>query len=152
MLRQGYALGGFISISSFLLAEPQRYARTFLETETDDNDLTYFILHQVEAIRSGARALRERVARKAEACKETARRRGGFAQLNQRQQALIAHALRRPDTRYGIARHQHSHGVTHQTARDDLFDLVRRELLTVVRERRVYVFRAAGELPAKIQA
>ena len=152
MLRQGYPLLGFIPISSFLLETRQSYARTFLETETDDNDLTYFILHQVEAIRAGAQALRDRVARKAEAGQETARRWRGFAQLNQRQQALIAHALRRPDTRYGIARHQHSHGVTHQTARDDLFDLVRRELLTVVRERRVYVFRAAAELPAKIHA
>jgi Fic family protein len=152
MLRQGYTLFGFISISSFLLGAPQRYARTFLETETDDNDLTYFILHQVEAIRSGARALRDRVARKAEAGQETTRRWQGFPQLNQRQQALIAHALGQPDTRYGIARHQYSHGVTHQTARDDLFDLVRRELLTVVRERRVYVFRAAADLPAKIHS
>lgn len=152
MLQQGYALFGFISVSSFLLGEPQRYARTFLETETDDNDLTYFILHQVEAIRSGVRALRDRVARKAEAGQETARRWRGFTQLNQRQQALIAHALGQPDTRYGIARHQHSHGVTHQTARDDLFDLVRRELLTTVRERRVYVFRAAADLPAKIHS
>jgi Fic family protein len=151
MLRQGYALFDFVSISSLLQQAPARYFLSFLETETDDNDLTYFILQQAEVLDAARQALCERVVRKTDDLRETGRRCQGFTQLNQRQQALVAHALRQPDSRYVISRHQHSHGVTHQTARDDLFDLVRRDLLTVTRERRIYIFRAAADLPGKIQ-
>lgn len=152
MLRQGYAIFDFVSISALLRRAAERYFLSFLETETDDNDLTYFILHQAEVVGAARQALRDRVGRKTEELRETGRRGRGFAQLNQRQQALVAHALRQPDARYVISRHQHSHGVTHQTARDDLFDLVRRDLLTVTRERRVYIFRAAADLPGRIQS
>jgi Fic family protein len=152
MLRQGYAIFDFVSISPFLRRAPERYLLSFLETETDDNDLTYFILHQAEVVSAAQQALRDRVGRKMDELRETGRRWHGFAQLNQRQQALVAHALRQPDAQYVISRHQHSHGVTHQTARDDLFDLVRRDLLTVTRVRRVYLFRAAADLPGRIQS
>lgn len=45
MLQHGYWLFEFISISRILKRAPARYARAFLETESDDNDLTYFIIH-----------------------------------------------------------------------------------------------------------
>jgi hypothetical protein len=64
----------------------------------------------------------------------------------------MAHALCTPDARYVIAGHQHSHGVTHQTARDDLFDLARRELLTVGKAGRRYFFRAPADLSQRLQA
>ena len=152
MARAGYPLFTYVSLSSPLAAAPRRYARAFLATESDGNDLTYFLLHQAEAIRAGLRAARERRARKQAEVEAGARQSRVFPLLNRRQQAVVAHALRAPDARYGIARHQHSHGVTHQTARDDLFDLVRRDLLTVTRERRVYVFRPAEGLPARLHA
>ncbi len=152
MLRQGYAIFDFVSLSSLLVQAPARYLVSFLETETDDNDLTYFLSHETEILGAARQALRDRVGRKTDGLREMGRRWRGFAQLNLRQQALIARALRQPDARYVISRHQHSHGVTHQTARDDLFDLVRRELLTVIRERRVYLFRAAAGLAGKIQS
>ena len=152
MARAGYPLFAYVSLSPPLAAAPRRYARAFLATESDGNDLTYFLLHQAEAIRAGLRAARERRARKQAEVEAGARQSRVFPLLNRRQQAVVAHALRAPDARYGIARHQHSHGVTHQTARDDLFDLVRRDLLTVTRERRVYVFRPAEGLPARLHA
>ena len=152
MARAGYPLFAYVSLSSPLAAAPRRYARAFLETESDDNDLTYFLLQQAEAVRAGLRAARERLARKQAELEAGAGQGRVFPLLNRRQQAVVAHALRAPHACYGIARHQHSHGVTHQTARDDLFDLVRRDLLTVTRERRVYVFRPADGLQARLHA
>ena len=64
MLRQDYQLFEFISISEILLRAPARYAEAFLHTETDDNDLTYFILHQAEVIREAVKSLRDYLARK----------------------------------------------------------------------------------------
>ena len=152
MARAGYPLFTYVSLSSPLAAAPRRYARAFLETESDDNDLTYFLLQQAEAVRAGLRAARERLARKRTELEAGMRQSRVFPLLNRRQQAVVAHALRAPDARYSIARHQHSHGVTHQTARDDLFDLVRREFLTVTREQRVYVFRPADGLQTRLLA
>jgi Fic family protein len=146
MLRQGYRLFEFISISQILLRAPVRYAEAFLLTETDDDDLTYFILHQANVIQEAVIALEEYVEHKAGEWLASERRIRGLAGLNHRQQALLVHALREPQTRYIIAGHQRSHGVTHQTARNDLFDLVRRGLLTVRKEGRVYVFHAPSDV------
>jgi Fic family protein len=151
MLRQDYSCFDLMSVSSVLWQAPTRYALSFRQTETDDNDLTYFILHQAEAVGIAKRALHERVVRKLEDKRNAGEKFRVFAELNARQQALVAHALRRPETRYVIAGHQRSHDVTHQTARDDLFDLVRRDLLSVSREKRVYVFRVLPELPRRLQ-
>ena len=46
MLRSGYWLAEFLSISRLLRKAPAAYARAFLHTETDENDLTYFVLYQ----------------------------------------------------------------------------------------------------------
>ena len=152
MLRQGYRLAEFLAISSVLRRSPERYARAFLLVETDDNDLTYFLLHQAEVLRLAERELRRNLLRTAEELAAAERKLRGLAELNPRQRSLMVHALRRPETRYRIAIHQRSHGVTHQTARDDLFDLERRELLTVGKEGRTYVFRAPDDLAQRLQA
>jgi Fic family protein len=150
MLRQGYELFEFISISQVLLRAPIRYGEAFLQTETDDNDLTYFILHQAEVIREAVDSLREYVKRKTTELHAAEQCMRGFAGLNHRQQALLAHALREPATRYVIASHQHSHDVSHQTARNDLFDLVEHGLLSVRRVGRTYYFRAVADLAEKL--
>jgi Fic family protein len=152
MLHQGYPLFAFVAISPVLLRAPARYARAVQLVETDDNDLTYFILHQAGAISGALEILRGRVARQTSELQEAGAKFRGFAALNPRQQAMMAHALRAPDARYLITGHQHSHGVTHQTARDDLFDLARRELLTVGKAGRRYFFRVPADLSRRLQA
>ncbi|MFA5057746.1 MAG: hypothetical protein WC485_06500, partial [Opitutaceae bacterium] len=105
-----------------------------------------FILHQAEVIRAADQALRDRLADRGKTLQAAGKKLRGFARLNHRQQALAAHALHNPEARYVIAGHQRSHGVTHQTARDDLFDLARRGLLAVGKEGRIYVFRVPAVL------
>lgn len=150
MLRHKYRLFEFISISDILLRAPARDAEAFLHTETDSNDLTYFILHQAEAIREAVESLHVYIARKKDQLRTAGECLRGIEDLNHRQQALLAHTLREPNTRYLIGAHQRSHDVTHQTARDDLFGLVDRGLLNFTRVGRGYVFRALGDLEEKL--
>jgi Fic family protein len=152
MLHQGYPLFAFVAISPVLLHAPVRYARAVQQVESDDNDLTYFILHQAGVICEALKVLRERIAHKKAERQETSAKLRGFAALNPRQQAVMVHALRAPDTRYLIAGHQRSHRVTHQTARDDLFDLAGRELLAVGKAGRRYVFTVPPDLARRLQA
>ena len=51
MLRQGYWLFEYISISNIILKAPVQYGRAFLYTETDQNDLTYFLIYHAGVIR-----------------------------------------------------------------------------------------------------
>ena len=50
MLRHRYWLFEYVSISRIILRGPAQYGRAFLHTETDDNDLTYFIIYHLEVI------------------------------------------------------------------------------------------------------
>ncbi len=48
LLRDGYWLSEYISISSILAKAPAKYVMSYLYCETDDNDLTYFIIYHLE--------------------------------------------------------------------------------------------------------
>ncbi|HVS51774.1 MAG TPA: Fic family protein [Opitutaceae bacterium] len=150
MLRQGYQLFEFISISQILLHAPARYARAFLHTETDENDLTYFVLHQVEVIGEAVQALHHYAQRKTRELRAAEKCLRGLDGLNHRQQALLAHSLRDQSARYVIEGHRRSHGVAFQTARDDLFDLVERGLLVARKEGRTNAFYAPADLSEKL--
>jgi Fic family protein len=50
MLKHGYNLFKYVSISKLLKAEPKQYGLAFLYTETDDYDLTYFIDYQLDIV------------------------------------------------------------------------------------------------------
>jgi len=150
MLRHGYWLCEFISISQILLKAPAKYARAFLYTETDGNDLTYFILHQLDVIRRAIDELHAYIARKISALQAVESRLRGIAFLNHRQQALVSHALRHPHQRYTFSSHQMSHNVVYQTARTDLLDLERRGLLSSRKVGRTWHFTPAPDLEDRL--
>jgi Fic family protein len=53
VLSQKFWLFEFVSISRIIHKAPVKYTRSFLYTETDENDLTYFILSQLTVIKRG---------------------------------------------------------------------------------------------------
>ena len=152
MLRQGYSLFEFIYISQIILKAPVQYAMAFLHVETDDADLTYFILHQTAVVEAAVKALHQYVNhRKAELQSAEGRLRA-VSGLNHRQQMLLAHALRKPGDAYTIEGHRRTHGVVYQTARTDLLQLESLGLLTKNKSRRPWIFHAEKALPAKLDA
>ena len=150
MLHHGYWLFEFISISQIIRKAPIKYARSFLYTETDDNDLTYFILYQLEVIRRAINELHEYIKRRTEALRAIELELRGIAALNHRQRALVSHALRHPQYQYTIGSHQISHNVVYQTARTDLLDLERRGLLTSRKISRTWYFTPVSDLEEKL--
>jgi Fic family protein len=130
MLHHGFSLCEFISISEIILKAPAKYGRAFLYTETDDNDLTYFLLYHLEVLRRAIKQLHDYVVRRTERIQAVERRMRSAQVLNHRQQALISHALRHTGHHYTMQSHRMSHNVAHQTARTDLLDLARRGLMT----------------------
>lgn len=151
MLHHGYWLCEFISISQIIRKGPAKYGRAFLYTETDDNDLTYFILYHLEVLRRAVAELHKYIRRKTEELRAIERRLQGVNLLNYRQRALISHALRHPDQRYTIASHRVSHNVVYETARNDLLDLKRRGLLRAEKVGKTWHFTPVADLELKLQ-
>ena len=150
MLRHGYWLFEFVSISQILLRVPAQYGRAFLYAETDDNDLTYFIIQQLHVIRRAMKELHDYIERKTVALKTLESGLRGMRELNHRQQALISHALRHPHQRYTFRSHQMSHNVAYQTARTDLMDLERRRLLSSRKAGKTWHFTPVSNLEARL--
>ena len=150
MLRHNFWLFEFISISQIIRKAPAKYGRAFLYTETDDNDLTYFIIYHLDVIRRAIKELHEYIKRKTEKLQTIERELRGIVVLNHRQRALISHALRHPHQRYTIKSHQTSHNVVYQTSRLDLFGLELRGLLKCHKVGRMWHFTPVDELEERL--
>jgi Fic family protein len=72
--------------------------------------------------------------------------------LNHRQLALLSDALRHDDRQYTLAGHANIHGVTHETARNDLAGLAERGFLVRTRTRRPFIYSAPRDLTKRLKA
>ncbi len=140
----------YTSISHILRKAPARYMRAYLHTETDKNDTTYFLLHQLQTVREAIAALHAYVGRKTREQKETERLLAASPSLrghfNHRQVALLNHALRNAGEAYRVDAHQRSHGVVYQTARHDLLELESQGLLEKTKQGNAFLFYAPADL------
>ena len=129
MRTHGYWLVEYLSISRILQQAPAKYSRAFLLTETDERDTTYFIVYQLEVAQRAVEELHLYLNRKVEEIRDVERLVRNSKDFNHRQLALLGNAVRMPDQIYTFQSHARSHGVTHETARNDLLPLVERKLL-----------------------
>lgn len=150
MMRHKYWLCEFISISQIIRKAPVQYGRAFLYTETDDNDLTYFILYHLQVIRRAIDELHAYIARKTQEIRAIEKELRGMDALNHRQRALVSHAIRHPNQRYTVESHRTSHNVVYETARTDLLDLAQRGLLATTKIGKTYHFSPAQNLTDKL--
>ena len=151
MLHHGYWLFEFVSISDILHRAPAKYYKAFLHTETDDNDATYFLVHQAEVIRRAILHLHAYIDRKTKDLEESQQLLKKWGTLNHRQAAILGHAMRHPGTTYTIEGHQRSHDTAYDTARRDLLELAKEGLLTMTKRGRAMLFTAPSELAEKLK-
>jgi Fic family protein len=155
MLRSGYWLTEYISISSVLRKAPAQYVSAYLRSESDGADMSYFVAHQLDVIIEAVNSLRAYIGRKArerrqaEALLRPASKLG--ARLNHRQRAVLLDALRHPEREYDIAGHQAAHRVTYATARSDLLGLAKLKLLIKRKRGKAFVFRPAADLSQRME-
>ncbi len=151
MLRHGYWLFEFISISRIILKGPTKYGLAFLHTETDDNDLTYFLLYHAAVVQRAVDDLHVYLDRRTRRLREAEAELRGLTILNHRQRALVGHALRHPGQRYTFESHRASHNTVYQTARMDLLNLVDRGLLMKTKDGKTWIFVAEPDLEVRLR-
>jgi Fic family protein len=152
MRTRGYWLVEYLSISKILRGAPAQYSRAFLYTETDERDVTYFLVHQLEVIERAVDELHAYLRRQVDEVREVEDLLKGPGRFNHRQLTLLGNALRGADIRYSFKTHAASHGVTHETARNDLLSLTQLGLMEQRREGRRYSFGAPPDLAARLRA
>ncbi len=151
MRTRGYWLAEYLPISRFIRDAPARYGRAFLETEMDEGDTTYFLIHQLATIERAIDDLHVYLRRKTAEVRDVERLLQGADFLNGRQLALLTDAVRDLDATYSFDSHAMSHRVSHETARSDLRSLVDRGLLLQRRRGRKHIFEPAPDLPTRLK-
>jgi Fic family protein len=151
MRRRGYWLAEYLPISRFIRKAPARYARAFVETETDAGDTTYFLIHQLDVIEKAIKDLRLYLQRKTAEVRNVEQLLQGTEFLNGRQLALLTDAIRNPDAVYSFDSHAKSHRVSHETARSDLRNLEEAGLLSQRRQGRRHVFEPSPDIAGRLK-
>lgn len=151
MLHDDYWLFEFISISNILRKAPVQYGMSFLHSETDENDLTYFIVAQTKVIRRAIEELHHYIDHKTAEVRQAEAQLRALNLFNHRQADVVRHALKHPYQEYTIAGHRRSHNVVYQTARSDLLNLVVRGVLAQRTRGKKMIFTVPQDLVARLK-
>ena len=129
MLRAKYDFAQYLSISGPIEHSKRSYYRAFVLSETDEGDLTYFLLHQLSVLQRATTTLIEHVTARAARMRDLSRVMTEASGLNERQQSALAHLLRTTGVSITVMGHANSHGVSYLTARKDLLAMTEAGLL-----------------------
>ena len=153
-VRSGYPLIEFVSISSVIRRSQRAYARAYLHTETDDNDLTYFLVNQMRTLRLATERALAYVRRKTDESIAVERLLEGTPfrnRFNFRQLELLRRSIRAPGERFTIAGHRRRCGVSYLTARKDLEGLSEAGLLLKIERTRPHLYVVPGDLERRMR-
>ena len=152
MLNQGFWLTEFLSVSRILKKAPAKYARSFLYTEADDNDLTYFFIYQLGVLRRAITELQQYLAKKMVELRAFRASLSGAPDIfNPRQIAVLQHALANPGAAYTVESHKRSHRTSTETARKDLTGLEEMGLLRKLKTGKRFTFVSVPHIDEKVK-
>ncbi len=128
LIKKGYWLTEYLSISRIIYKNKNQYEKTFLYTENDNNDLSYFILFNLVTMKKAYEELKSYLQRKISERNSIAavRLMNG---ISLRQSYIINIIKDKPDSIITVKEIATRFSVTEKTARTDLQNLVRRGLM-----------------------
>jgi len=151
LLSRKYWLVQYLSISKTILRAPAQYKRSFIYSEKDEADLTYFIMYNLKAIRLSISEVSNYLIRRQKEIRESMRLIRNIPNLNYRQYSLLQHALKHPDDMYHFKTHMNTHGISYQTARTDIMELKKIGLIDQIPTKKVLTFVPSPKLYKKIK-
>ena len=131
MLKKGYWLTEFLSISRIIYKTKTTYERSFLYVENDDLDLNYFINYNLSVLQKAFTELKDYLTRKAK--EEEALQEYKYIEgINERQSQIIKMAVKKPSTIFISKDLESIFNVSVKTIRSDLTGLVELGLFEAV--------------------
>jgi Fic family protein len=128
LMRQGYWLVEYMSISRIILKGRAQYAKAYLFTEYDENDLTYFIAYNVKAVTTALEDLKKYIYKKTQEKKKIIALLKNI-NFNDRQVVLIKDLLQDKNQYFTVKQIEQRFKVSNQTARNDLVELQKKKVL-----------------------
>lgn len=119
LLKKGYWLTEYLSISRIIYKNKKRYERMFLYTEADDKDMTYFILYNLQVMKKAYEDLKLYLARKQEERKSILMY-NDIDGINARQMRILRLLDEAPSSILLPQEVANRFGVSERTARNDL--------------------------------
>ena len=119
-LKHHYDLLEYISISRIFLHAPVQYTRAYQLTETDGNDMTYFIDFNIHVITRALEDLKKYIILKKEEEAESLQLVEEIPDLSFRQAEILRDFVRHPTRHYTISEISGKYKISLPTARTDL--------------------------------
>ena len=131
MLKEGYTLTEYMSLSRVIAQSKASYERAFLYVETDDNDMGYFVSYNLKALEVSFRQLQDYLLRKRQAKREASSYMLA-GNINQRQALILQRFKEEPDCIITVKDVQERFAISSMTARKDLSELVQQHYLSEI--------------------
>jgi len=136
LISNGYWLIEYMSISRIIINSPTKYAQAYLRTETDENDLTYFLKYKLNTIEIALMELRKYITRKLKE-KDEISFLLGHIDFNQRQRVIVKKFYENPKFTIAISEAKNRFGISYASARNDLSSLERDGWITKIGKRNI---------------
>lgn len=140
LLRHGYWIFEYTSISKIILKKATQYANAYLYSEHDENDLNYFISFHLGVIKDALDDLKRHIQEEIEKSDRAQIEMTDYPDLNLRQIHLIQHIMDHPNDVLTIKMHQNINKIAYQTARTDLMDLAEKGWLKSISKGKTFYF------------
>lgn len=131
LLKQGYWLTEYLSISRIIKETKNQYEKSYLYTEHDDNDLTYFIVYNLKTMERAYNALKEYIKHKQKEVNLSAK----FLKIpniNERQAQILKLIADDGDRVLNVKEIENRFMISNFTARSDLKGLVDNGFLSAI--------------------
>ncbi|WP_064791878.1 Fic family protein [Shewanella woodyi] len=154
MLKNGYELFKYVSISKLLKDDPKGYGLSYMYTEKDQNDLTYFIDFQLDTILASFEELEQYLKTKTEEFNEVLQilENSRFSgELNFVQKDLIKKGTKEPGRVFTVKEVASSYGIAENTSRGYLNKLVGQKLLLPTKDGRTVLYFAPSDLMKRLK-
>lgn len=144
MLKEGYWLTEYLSISKIIYKSKPSYEKAFLYTEADNNDIGYFISYNLRVLDLAFKDLQQYIKRKLFQ-REQAFDYLKLGNINERQAIILSIINDNPKSIFTIKELQNRFAISHPTAQYDVDCLVKRGLLKKIPVNKVKFNYVKGE-------
>lgn len=131
MLKKGYWLTEYLSISRVIKETKIQYEKAYLYTESDDNDLSYFITYNIKTMEKAYKALKEYINQKQKEVFQAAKF-IKIPQVNDRMAQILKIINDDPDRILNTKEIESRFNISNFTARSDLKMLVSLGFLEII--------------------
>ncbi|ARU54666.1 filamentation induced by cAMP protein Fic [Oleiphilus messinensis] len=152
MLKNDYDLFKYVSISKLLKDDPKGYGLSYLYTEKDQNDLTYFIDFQLDIILAAFDELQQYLQSKTDEFREVVEllENSKYRMLNFVQKDILKKATKEPGRIFTVKAISNSYVISENTARTYLNALVKYKLLLQTKDGRTILYLSPADLRVRL--